>query len=50
MTIDKKDAMIEQAMADHNTAMAATAVSMNSEEGMVMEHEVSDEDFFHSSG
>jgi hypothetical protein len=45
MTINEKDTMIKQAMADHNAAMAATAVSSHSDEGMVMEHEVSDKDF-----
>jgi hypothetical protein len=45
MTINEKDAMIKQAMADHDAAMAATTALMNSEEGMVMECE----DFVQSS-
>jgi hypothetical protein len=45
MTINEKNTMIEQAMGDHDAAMAAIAALMNLEEGMVMEHEASDEDF-----
>jgi hypothetical protein len=42
--------MIEQAMANNDAAMAAIAALTNSEEGTVMEHEVSNEDFVWSSG
>jgi hypothetical protein len=42
MTIDEEDKMIEWIMADHDAAMAATAVSPHSEEGKVLEHKVID--------
>jgi hypothetical protein len=43
MTID--DQMIKLIMADRNAAMAATALSPHSEEGKVVECEISDKDF-----
>jgi hypothetical protein len=50
MTTDEQDNMIKELLADRNTAMAATAVSMQLEEAMIIEHEVSEEDFVQSSG
>jgi hypothetical protein len=50
MTINEEDQMIEQIMANHNVAMAATAVLPHLDKGKVIECEVSDEDFIQSSG
>jgi hypothetical protein len=49
MTINEEDPMIEWIMADRDIAMAATAASPHSEEGKVMECEVSNKDFVRSS-
>jgi hypothetical protein len=45
MTFDKRDAIIEQLMADHNAAMAATATIATTVASMNISHsEVSEED------
>jgi hypothetical protein len=50
MTSDEKDDMIENLLADRDAAMAATAVSTQSEEATIIEREVSEEDFVRCSG
>jgi hypothetical protein len=50
MTTDEQDNMIEKLLADRDAAMAATAASMQSEETMIIEREVSEEDFVRCSG
>jgi hypothetical protein len=42
--------MVEHILANHNAAMAATAVSLHSDEGTVMECEVSDKDLSGPAG
>jgi hypothetical protein len=49
MTIDEKDNMIEKIMADNDTTIVITAASTHLEEEMIIECEVSDEDFIWSS-
>jgi hypothetical protein len=50
MTTDEQDDMIEKLLADHDAAMAATAALTQSEEAMIIEREVREEDFVWSSG
>jgi hypothetical protein len=53
MTLDKEDHFIQQIMANHDTAAAATSVSTtqtSTSEGMLVEREVDDTDFVRSSG
>jgi hypothetical protein len=50
MTTNEKDEMIKKILANHNAAMAATAASTPLEAEMIIEHEVSDEDFVQPSG
>jgi hypothetical protein len=50
MTTNEKDEMIKEIMVNHNTTMAATAALMHLEAGIIMECEVSDEDFVWPSG
>jgi hypothetical protein len=50
MTTDEQDNMIEKLLADRDAAMAATAASMQSEEAMIIEREVSEENFVQCSG
>jgi hypothetical protein len=49
MTTDKKDEMIEAILAGCNVAMATTAASAQLEMEMVVECEISKEDFVWSS-
>jgi hypothetical protein len=42
--------MVEHILANRNAAMAATAASAHFPEGMIIEREVSEEDFVWSSG
>jgi hypothetical protein len=49
MTMDERDKIIEQFMADHDTVMTVAAASTHSDEVTVMECEVSDKDFVWSS-
>jgi hypothetical protein len=48
--VDEEDDMVEHILANHNAAMAATAALVHSSEGMMIECEVSEEDFVWSSG
>jgi hypothetical protein len=48
--VDEEDEMVEHILANHNAAMAATAASMHSSEGTIIEREVTEEDFVRSSG
>jgi hypothetical protein len=50
MTTNEQDDMIVKFLADRDAAMAATAASMQSEEAIIIEREVSEEDFVWSSG
>jgi hypothetical protein len=53
MTLDEEDHFIQQIMANHDAAMAATAVSTtqtSTSKGMLVEREVDDVDFVRSSG
>jgi hypothetical protein len=50
MTSDEQDDMIEKLLADRDAAMATTAASTQSEEAMIIEREVTEEDFIRSSG
>jgi hypothetical protein len=53
MILDEQDDFIQQIMANHDAAMAATAELMNQtgmSKGTVMEREVNDSDFVRSSG
>jgi hypothetical protein len=50
MTSDEQDDMIEKLLADRDAAMAATAALTQSEEAMIIECEVSEEDFVRCSG
>jgi hypothetical protein len=50
MTSDEQDDMIEKLLADRDAAMAATEASTQSEEAMIIECEVTEEDFIRSSG
>jgi hypothetical protein len=53
MMLDEPDEFIQQVMANHNAAMAATAESMTlmgTRKGMVVEREVDNSDFVRSSG
>jgi hypothetical protein len=53
MTLDEVDNFIQQIMANHNAAMAATAESttqMGTSKGTLVEREVNDSDFVRSSG
>jgi hypothetical protein len=45
MTIDEKNDMIEQIMADHNAAIVIATASTHLEEGTIVECEVSNKDF-----
>jgi hypothetical protein len=45
VTIDEKDAMIKNLLANHNAALAAKAGLTQSEEGTVIECEVDNEGF-----
>jgi hypothetical protein len=52
MMLDEQDGFIQQIMANHNTAVAATAeptTHMGSSEGTLVEREVDDSDFVRSS-
>jgi hypothetical protein len=49
MTIDEKNTMIENLLANCDTAMAAKAGLMHSEERIVIECEVNNKDFVWSS-
>jgi hypothetical protein len=49
MTTDEQDDMIEKLLADRDAAMAATAASTQSEEALIIEREVREEDFVRSS-
>jgi hypothetical protein len=49
MTTDEQDDMIEKLLANHDAAMAATAASTQSEEALIIEREVREEDFVWSS-
>jgi hypothetical protein len=49
MTTDEQDNMIKKLLANRDAAMAATAVLTQSEEAMIIEHEVREEDFVWSS-
>jgi hypothetical protein len=53
MTLDEEDKFIQPTMANHDTAVAATAESMTytgTSKGTLVEREVDDADFVRSSG
>jgi hypothetical protein len=47
--VDEEDEMVKRVLANRDSAMAATAVSAHLSEGMIIEREVSEEDFVQSS-
>jgi hypothetical protein len=48
--VDEEDEMVKHILANCDAAMAATAASVHSSEGPMIECEVSEEDFVWSSG
>jgi hypothetical protein len=50
MTTDEQDNMIKKLLANGDAAMAATAALTQLEEAMIIEREVSEEDFVQCSG
>jgi hypothetical protein len=53
MTLEEEDDFIQQIMANHNAAVAATAestIQMSTSEGTLVEREVDDTDIVRSSG
>jgi hypothetical protein len=48
--VDEEDEMVERILANHDAAMAATAASAHSSEGLIIDRKVSEEDFVRSSG